>query len=79
MLFLLTTLAVSAATPSVVRVPKAAGPPRCGAHITFAKKNTNAHGLHRLDQEPPAEAYLAVDRRIGGCPVPALMRTSIRR
>ncbi|HEY1606620.1 MAG TPA: hypothetical protein VGF77_13590 [Allosphingosinicella sp.] len=79
MLFLLASLAASAATPKVVRIPEPAAPPRCGAHVTYAKDGAKTHGLHRLGEEPPASEYLAVDRLIGGCSAPAVVRTGIGR
>lgn len=78
MLFLLATLAASATTPSGVRLPEAASPPRCRPQITYAKNEKN-RGVHRLDQEPPAIAYFAVDREIGGCPIPAVMQSGTGR
>ncbi len=75
MLVLLATLAVSATTPIVVRIPEPAAPQRCSPPITYAKTGAKTPGFHRLDQEPPAIAYLTVDREIGGCPVPAVMKT----
>ncbi|HEX5181802.1 MAG TPA: hypothetical protein VFW19_01495 [Allosphingosinicella sp.] len=78
MLFLLATLAASA-TPTVVRIPEPAAPARCGAHVTYAKDGAKTHGLRRLGEEPPASEYLAVDRFIGGCPAPAVVRTGIGR
>jgi hypothetical protein len=78
MLFLLATLAASATTPSVVLIPEAAAPPRCRPHIIYARNEKN-RGVHRLNQEPPAIAYFAVDREIGGCPIPAVMQTGTGR
>lgn len=36
-------------------------------------------GAQTLGEQPPANAYLAVDRRVGGCRVPILVRTGIGR
>jgi hypothetical protein len=41
----------------------------------FAKGQESRAGPHRLDREPPAEAYYAVLRTIQGCAIPATMRT----
>jgi hypothetical protein len=41
----------------------------------FAKGQASRAGPHRLDQEPPAQAYFAVLRTIQGCAIPATMRT----
>jgi hypothetical protein len=40
----------------------------------FAKGAKPRIGPHRLDQEPPAQAYLTVLRTFDFCPVPALLR-----
>ena len=80
MLFLLTALAASATTPSVVRIPEAAAAPdRCKTQITYAKDAPRTHGLRRLGEEPPAKEYLTVLRTVDGCPVPAVIRTGIGR
>lgn len=75
MLVLLATLVASATAPIVVRSPEPAAPPRCEPAITYAKTGAKTPGFHRLDQEPPAIAYFTVARQIGGCPVPAVMKT----
>ena len=36
-------------------------------------------GAQTLGEQPPANAYLAVDRRVGGCRAPILVRTGIGR
>lgn len=36
-------------------------------------------GAQTLGEQPPANAYLTVDRRVGGCRVPILVRTGIGR
>jgi hypothetical protein len=79
MLFLLATLAASTVTPSVVRIPESAPPARCGTQLRYARSEAKTPGLHRLGEEPPAKHYLAVDRTIGGCPAPAVLRTGIGR
>jgi len=40
----------------------------------FAKGPAARGGVHRLDQEPPAQAYLTVLRTFDYCPIPALLR-----
>jgi hypothetical protein len=80
MLFLLATLAAaSTATPSVVRrPPQPRAAEACPAPgITYAQAGSAGHALRRLDDEPPASHYLAVERQIGGCPAPAVVRTGI--
>jgi hypothetical protein len=83
MLFLLAILAAAqGATPSVVRLP---AQPAKASHsclpqgVTFAQQTNAIHGLRRLGVEPPASQYLAVDRQVGGCPAPAIVRTGIGR
>ncbi|MEA3034091.1 MAG: hypothetical protein QOH86_2107 [Sphingomonadales bacterium] len=40
----------------------------------FAKGPASRAAPHRLDEEPPAQAYLAVLRTVQGCAIPATMR-----
>jgi hypothetical protein len=82
MLFLLASLAAAGAAPLPARTLEAAGKPvhGCvGPGITYAEVTARAHGLRRLGDEPAANQYLAVDRNVGGCPAPAVVRTGIRR
>jgi hypothetical protein len=83
MMFLLASLAAAAGTaPSVVQFPEPAARPvrSCMPRgVTFAQQTARAHGLRRLGEEPPANEYLAVDRNVGGCPAPAVVRTRIVR
>jgi hypothetical protein len=84
MLFLLATLAAASATsatPSVVHVPgPAVAPGRCGLGLTYTKEAAKPHsGLHRLNEEPPANEYLTVIRMAGGCPEAPIVRTGIGR
>ena len=44
------------------------------AGAMFAKGRASRTGPHRLDEEPPAQAYLAVLRTVQGCAIPAVMR-----
>ena len=79
MLFLLASLAAAAgATPTVAPAIK---PVRsCMPQgITFAEVTARAQGFRRLGEEPAANQYLAVERNIGGCPAPAVVRTGIRK
>ena len=82
MLFLLVNLAAATGTvPTVVRLPEPARPVRsCMPRgVTFAEVTARAQGFRRLGEEPAANQYLAVERNFGGCPVPAVVRTGIRR
>ena len=83
MLFLLAILAAaSGTTPSVVRLPETAAKPAHGCltpGITFAQQTAKAHGFRRRGEEPPASQYLAVERVMGGCQAPAIVRTGIGR
>jgi hypothetical protein len=83
MLFLVAILAAAyGTTPAVVRMP---APPAKASHsclpqgLTFAQQTNPIRGLRRLGDEPPASQYLAVERRVGGCPAPAVVRTGIGR
>ena len=79
MLFLLASFAAAAGT--IPAVAPAAKPVRsCMPQgVTFAEVTAKAHGFRRLGEEPAANQYLAVDRNVGGCPAPAIVRTGIRR
>ena len=83
MLFLLAILAAAhGTTPSVVQLP--AQPAKAAQScvtpgITFAQQTEKSHGLRRLGDEPPASQYLAVERVMGGCRTPAVVRTGIGR
>jgi hypothetical protein len=80
MLFLLAAFAATGATPSVVRIPEpAAAPASCRPRAITYAKSVSGHGLRRLGEEPPATEYLAVERHVGGCPEPAVVRTGIGR
>jgi hypothetical protein len=45
----------------------------------FAKGRESRVAPHRLDEEPPAQAYLAVLRTVQGCAIPAMMREEPRK
>jgi hypothetical protein len=45
----------------------------------FANGQALRTAPHRLDQEPPAEAYFAVLRTMQGCAIPATMREEPRK
>jgi hypothetical protein len=63
----------AASTPNA-----AAAAPRCmPPGVVMAKAAPKRPGLHRLNEEPPAAELLAVFREVGGCPVPAVVRTSV--
>lgn len=81
MLFLLAILAAASGTTlSVVRLPEAPPKQSCAPPaVTYAQRTAKSNGVHRLGEEPPAKAYLAVERRVGGCPAPAIVRTGIGR
>ena len=82
MLFLLASLAAAGAAPTAIRMPEPVAKPvrSCKPHgITFAEQASKSRGLHRLGEEPPAREYLTVVRNVGGCPIPAIVRTGIGR
>ncbi|MBV9930270.1 MAG: hypothetical protein JO013_04920 [Alphaproteobacteria bacterium] len=68
----------SLAAPAVVRSP---APPRAQtclpAAITYADKDPRATQPQKLGELPPARHYLAVERHVGGCPAPAVVRSGI--
>jgi hypothetical protein len=73
-------LALAAAAPAAPAPPPNRGAdllghPQCAPPgAMFAKGGKPRLGPHRLDQEPPAQAYLTVLRMFDYCPVPALLR-----
>lgn len=82
MLFLLATLAAaSTANPSISRQPaQGQTPERCSIPgLTYVRDDAPGHSVRRLGEEPPATAFLAVDRNVGGCPAPAIIRSGIGR
>lgn len=80
MLFLLASLAAAAPVAVPIADGAAKSANRCPAPtITFALSGPNPKGLRRLGDEPSANEYLAVERNVGGCPAPAVVRTGIRR
>jgi hypothetical protein len=77
---LLLTLALSTAT--VVTVPPAspassAECPRTTAHIAVDRDGKLQP--RKLNELPPANAYKAVYRRVGGCEVPVVVRYGVGR
>jgi hypothetical protein len=64
-----------AAVPVQHRGPDLLGHRQCAPPgAMFAKGGKQRAGPHRLDQEPPAQAYLTVLRTVGRCPIPATLR-----
>jgi hypothetical protein len=47
--------------------------------IIYAKPDAPRPEYRRLDDQPPANQYLAVERRVNGCRTPAVVRTGIGR
>ncbi|MEA3038819.1 MAG: hypothetical protein QOE79_1332 [Sphingomonadales bacterium] len=74
----LLSLAVPAALAAAPAQPRGAdmlGHRQCAPPgAMFAKGRASRAGPHRLDEEPPAQAYLTVLRTFDYCPVPALLR-----
>jgi hypothetical protein len=76
----LLSLAVPAALAAAAPVQYRSGADRLGhrqcapPEAMFAKGQTWPARPHRLDEEPPAQAYLTVLRTFDFCPVPALLR-----
>jgi len=78
-MLLFLALAVPAMAADRAVVPGATLPaPKCPQTTTYL---ANTHGLYRgaplapkkLTELPPAKAYMAVDRKIGGCEAPLTM------
>ena len=65
---LLTAPPASAATPIASSYGRAAACPE--TPMSLARKQAERPQIRRLDRLPPASAFAAVDRRIGGCPAP---------
>jgi hypothetical protein len=56
----------------------ASSAPRCApVSVTNANGDAPQPGFRRLGDLPPANQYLAVERRVGGCSAPAVVRTGI--
>jgi hypothetical protein len=45
--------------------------------VAFAGQDRTAARVQKLGEQPPANQYLAVDRRVGDCLEPAIVRTGI--
>jgi hypothetical protein len=81
----LLSLAVPAALAAAVPVPHRGDADRLGHRqcappsAMFAQGRPSRAGPHRLDQEPPAQAYLTVLRTFDFCPIPALLRDEAAR
>ncbi|MBV8685506.1 MAG: hypothetical protein JOZ90_16575 [Alphaproteobacteria bacterium] len=60
------------------RSPPAAAPACPGIPITYAETSPRASRVQKLGELPPANHYLAVERQVGGCREPAVVRTGIR-
>jgi hypothetical protein len=72
--------AALAAAPAPQRGVDLLGHRQCAPlGATFARARASRAGPHRLDEEPPAQAYLTVLRTFDYCPVPALLREEAAR
>jgi len=65
---------LSSPSPPAAPPQMRCAPPR----VAFAGAGPAAARARTLGEEPAASHYLAVDRRVGGCPEPAVVRTGIR-
>jgi hypothetical protein len=45
--------------------------------VTYARQPQSAKQAQKLGDLPAANSYLAVERHVGGCPEPAVLRTGI--
>lgn len=67
--------ALAAAVPVQHRGADLLGHRQCAPpEAMFARGRASRAGPHRLNEEPPAQAYLTVLRTFDFCPVPALLR-----
>jgi hypothetical protein len=75
---LLIALAAPVAAPAPP--PPAAAPRAPTCHlpgVTYADTGGRATQPRKLGELPPARHYLAVERHVGGCPEPAIVRSGI--
>jgi len=71
----ITVLALLAASGSG---PTAAAPRRCDPPaVSFARPAPVKTRPRALGDEPPANQYFAVERHVGGCSAPAVVRSGI--
>ena len=79
-LSLLLAQGLTAAVPPAGAIPVAAATAdRCAERDARPIAAPPRPGAQTLGEQPPANAYLAVDRRVGGCRAPILVRTGIGR
>lgn len=75
---LLLSLAASTAAPAAAHPASAPAPAQCRSPgITYAAPLVYKAQPQKLGALPPARHYLAVDRHVGGCPAPAVVRSGI--
>jgi hypothetical protein len=75
---MLTTLVLALLAAPTPQAPRAAAPAHCDLpRVTFAGPAPVKAQPQKLGEQPPANHYLAVDRNVGGCPAPAIVRTGI--
>ena len=75
---LLLSLAAATAVPAEAHPVPAPPPAHCRIPgITFAAPSLDKAQPQKLGALPPARHYLAVERHVGGCPAPAVVRSGI--
>jgi hypothetical protein len=75
---LLIALAAPAAAAAAMPAAPTPSPLACRIPgVIFARPGKAATRAQKLGELPPANHYLAVDRRIGDCPEPAIVSTGI--
>jgi hypothetical protein len=75
---LLLSLAAATAVPAAAPPVPAPPPAHCRIPgITYASPPLAKAEAQKLGELPPARHYLAVDRHVGGCPAPAVVRSGI--
>jgi hypothetical protein len=73
---LLLSLAAATTVPAAAHPVSAAAQCRSPG-ITYAAPSVYNAQPRKLGDLPPARHYLAVDRHVGGCPAPAVVRSGI--
>jgi hypothetical protein len=74
---ILLALAAPAAAPAPAPRCTLRGPTYAKGRAPEQLGDLRATGARKLGELPPARHYLAVERHVGGCPAPAVIRSGI--
>jgi len=75
---MLSTILLFLAAPASVQTPPAPRGLSCKPQgMTYARGGLRRAKPQKLGDEPAASHYLAVERHVGGCPEPAVVRSGI--